>query len=63
MTDIVRLGMLKDALSDKRWHICKLTNGHVMGPGYGYLIKKRPYDGQICHKLVIGPRELAEGMC
>ena len=63
VTDIVRLDMLKDALFDKTWHICKFTDGHVMGPGYGYLVKQMPYRDGIGHKLVVGPSEAAEGKC
>ena len=60
--DIVHLRMLKDAMSDKRKHICKLQDGHVMGPGYGYRIAQKRYHADVSHKLVIGPGDLAVGM-
>ena len=52
--DIVNLELLRSALgSDKDLYICRLQDGQVAGPGYGYEIKQQQPDKRLEYKLLI----------
>ena len=52
--DIVDLEHLRSILGrDKTWYICRLQDGKVAGPGYGYEIIKQQPDTGLGHKLLV----------